>query len=47
VIAWGEPYDSPLWDGRRDGFAYVCQNYTCQAPVDSVEALTAQIEALT
>ena len=25
VLAWGEPYDSPLWDGRRDGFAYVCR----------------------
>ncbi len=46
VLAWGEPYDSPLWDARRDGFAYVCQNYTCQAPVESVEALITQIEAL-
>ena len=25
VLAWGEPYESPLWDGRVDGLAYVCQ----------------------
>ena len=25
-------YDSPLWDGRRDGLAYVCRHYACQAP---------------
>ena len=25
VLAWGERYDSPLWDGRTDGLAYVCQ----------------------
>ncbi len=38
VLAWGEPYASPLWDGRRDGWAYVCRDYACQAPVDSVDA---------
>ena len=27
VLAWGEPYDSPLWEGRSDGFAYVCRDY--------------------
>ena len=32
VLAWGEPYDSPLWEGRTDGLAYVCQHYACQAP---------------
>jgi uncharacterized protein YyaL (SSP411 family) len=43
VIAWGEPYESPLWHDRRDGLAYVCRNYTCQAPVDDVRALVAQL----
>jgi len=43
VLAWGQPYESPLWDDRLDGFAYVCQNYSCQLPVDSVEALLAQL----
>ena len=41
VLAWGEPYDSPLWYGRRDGLAYVCRDYHCEAPVDTVEALGA------
>ena len=43
VLAWGEPYDSPLWEGRRDGLAYVCRNATCQAPVSTVEDLLAQL----
>jgi uncharacterized protein len=43
VLAWGEPYDSPLWDGRSDGLAYVCRNYTCQAPVSTEDELLAQL----
>ena len=39
VLAWGEVYESPLWEGRRDGFAYVCRDYVCEIPVDSPEAL--------
>jgi uncharacterized protein YyaL (SSP411 family) len=44
VLAWGQPYESPLWEGRRDGLAYVCRSYTCQAPADSVPALLGQLE---
>jgi uncharacterized protein YyaL (SSP411 family) len=43
VLAWGEPYDSPLWEGRRPGLAYVCRDYACQAPVDTAEALVDQL----
>ena len=32
VLAWGERYDSPLWEGRDDGRAYVCRHYACQLP---------------
>ncbi len=39
VLAWGQPYDSPLWEGRLPGNAYVCHDYTCLAPVDTVEGL--------
>jgi len=39
VLAWGEPYPSPLFEGRRDGLAYVCQDYACQAPVSEVPSL--------
>ena len=46
VLAWGEPYESPLWDGRVDGLAYVCQHYACQTPQDSPEGLRAQLSGL-
>ena len=39
VVAFGEPYESPLWQDRRPGFAYVCQNYVCNAPASTIEQL--------
>ncbi|MDQ3543227.1 MAG: thioredoxin domain-containing protein [Actinomycetota bacterium] len=44
VLAWGQRYDSPLWEGRRDGLAYVCEHFACQAPQDSPEGLRQQLE---
>jgi uncharacterized protein YyaL (SSP411 family) len=43
VLAWGEPYASPLWEGRSPDRAYVCRNYACQAPVTSVDELLEQL----
>jgi uncharacterized protein YyaL (SSP411 family) len=43
VLAWGTPYESPLWEQRDPGFAYVCQHYACQVPADSVDMLTSQL----
>jgi hypothetical protein len=43
VLAWGEPYDSPLWEGRQDGSAYVCRDFACQAPVNSTADLALQL----
>jgi uncharacterized protein len=47
VLAWGEPYDSPLWEGRAGpdaaGKAFVCRNYACLAPVTEATALLAQL----
>ena len=43
VLAWGEPYDSPLWHDRRDGLAYVCRDFSCRQPVGDVDALVAQL----
>ncbi len=40
VLAWGEPYDSPLWHGRDDGKVYVCRDHTCQLPQDTVEGFS-------
>jgi len=44
VLAWGEPYPSPLWQGRDEGRAYVCRNFTCRAPTERAEDLAAQLE---
>jgi len=44
VLAWGERYPSPLWEGRDDGRAYVCRNYACQLPAEDPDALVAQLQ---
>ncbi len=48
VLAWGERYDSPLWEGRDEqgdeGRAYVCRDYACRAPVGDPAALAEQLE---
>jgi len=43
VVAWGEPYDSPLWSRRTAGLAYVCRDYACQAPQDTADGLRSQL----
>jgi uncharacterized protein YyaL (SSP411 family) len=45
VLAWGEPYPSPLFEARADGLAYVCRNYACQRPTGDVDELIAQLAA--
>ncbi|MHB1535711.1 MAG: thioredoxin domain-containing protein [Acidimicrobiales bacterium] len=49
VLAWGEPYPSPLWEGRtdpsHDGLAFVCRNWACEAPVADPDALAARLGA--
>ena len=44
VLAWGEPYPSPLWAGRHPGFAYVCRQYTCQTPAATPAELAARLD---
>ena len=43
VMAWGEPFDSPLWAGRTGpdaaGLAFVCRDFACRAPVGDAAAL--------
>jgi len=45
VLAWGEPYASPLWEGRAPGLAYVCRDFTCERPSADVDSLLAQLDA--
>ena len=43
VVAWGERFESPLWDGRTDDAAYVCRGHTCELPARDVETLRSQL----
>ena len=43
VLAWGQRLDGPLWADRPDGFAYVCRDHVCQLPVNTTDALAAQL----
>ena len=39
VLAWGERYESPLWEGRDDGRAYVCRGHVCQLPTADLDEM--------
>jgi len=43
VLAWGERFDSPLWEGRDDGRAYVCRGYACRLPATEAGVLATQL----
>jgi uncharacterized protein YyaL (SSP411 family) len=47
VLAWSEPYDSPLWQGRTgepmEGLAFVCRDYTCLAPTREPEIFLSEL----
>ena len=43
VLAWGEGFPSPLWEGREGGRAYLCRGYTCRLPAADVATLAAQL----
>ncbi|HMJ77718.1 MAG TPA: thioredoxin domain-containing protein [Iamia sp.] len=47
VLAWGEPYPSPLWQGRTEGHAYVCRDFTCRQPTDDPAVLASQLTGTT
>ncbi|MXW41634.1 MAG: thioredoxin domain-containing protein [Acidimicrobiia bacterium] len=44
VLAWGEPYNSPLWEGRTESLGYVCRNYTCQTPANTITEFLANLD---
>ena len=46
VLAWGEPYPGPLWEGRAGDRAFVCRNYACGLPATTAEELAAQLDPL-
>ena len=47
VLSWGDPVDSPLWEGRAStASAFVCQNSVCELPIDSPEELARSLDRL-
>jgi hypothetical protein len=48
VVAWGEAYASPLWEGRDGpesaGRAFVCEDHACELPVIAPEGLAAALD---
>jgi uncharacterized protein YyaL (SSP411 family) len=44
VLAWGEPYDSPLWAERAEGCAYVCQQFMCEQPAADTTTFEQQLQ---
>jgi uncharacterized protein YyaL (SSP411 family) len=51
VLAWGQPYPSPLWEGRTGPEtahkAFICRHYTCGAPVTDIDSMLEQLAGLT
>jgi uncharacterized protein YyaL (SSP411 family) len=45
VLAFGEPFESPLWQDRTGDQAYVCRNYTCGLPATDASGLLEQLIA--
>lgn len=43
VVLWGNPDTSPLWQGRSEGMAYVCERNVCMTPAHTVETLRTQL----
>jgi hypothetical protein len=43
VLAWGEPYASPLWHDRQPGKAYVCHQFMCERPAVDVATFHEQL----
>jgi uncharacterized protein YyaL (SSP411 family) len=43
VVAWGEQFESPIWADRREGFAYVCREWSCMAPSSTADELISSL----
>jgi uncharacterized protein YyaL (SSP411 family) len=44
VVAWGERFPSPLWEGRAEDAGYLCREYACLAPATTVQELARQLD---
>jgi len=46
ALAWGDRRASPIWEGKPEGWAYVCRAGVCQAPAGDTATLAAQLGPL-
>ncbi len=46
VVAWGDPDESPLFDGRPEAAAFVCRGFSCNAPAGDLSTLREQLVGL-
>ncbi|HEX3793252.1 MAG TPA: thioredoxin domain-containing protein [Acidimicrobiales bacterium] len=46
VMVWGEADDTPLFEDRPDGAAFVCRGFACNAPARDVATLASQLDGL-
>ncbi|HEY3943357.1 MAG TPA: thioredoxin domain-containing protein [Acidimicrobiales bacterium] len=44
VLAWGEPSDGPLWEGRTGDAAHLCHGFVCRLPTADPVTLRAQLD---
>ena len=44
VLLWGERTESPPWNAKHDGEAYVCRRRVCSAPARTPEELAARLD---
>lgn len=36
VLMWGTPLNTPVWEGRQEGIAYVCRGHECLLPAQTL-----------
>lgn len=46
VTAFGDPFDSPIWQNREPGFAYICKGFTCLQPLSNPNELNTTLDLL-
>ncbi len=46
TLAWGDRRGSPIWEGKQDGWAYVCRAGACQEPTRDAGTLASQLAGL-
>lgn len=46
VVAAGAPGRGPLWEGRSDGLAHLCRDFTCRLPIGEPVELGRRLDEL-